>query len=417
MDAREALILTGASIRTHKTRSMLAAVGVVLGIGAVIGVVTMGAGFQESILGMFTDEFDADLLGISVESPASTNGPPTFPNVDAFTDRDVEALAALPAAVGAGASAPIRGVEVRIQGEPLPGILAYATHGASFAKLDEGRSVAGADEAIVSNATALQLMAKLGTTNLLGTTLTLLHPSNEGGYAEATVKVVGIEKPSSFGAGATLTVDSSYAPLVPVGDVMTHVWRSVALRAASASDVATLTEQAEAYLDGDSDAAGRKGEQFVFRYDTAESVTGLITTAISSFTAFIGAIGAVSLVVGLVGIANIMLVIVQDRTREIGVMKATGASRSDIMLIFLVESVAICVVGAILGIGLGMVMGIGLNNLVGAFSEPSVVPPLVLVWDWYAIAVFLGVFVGLLAGMYPAWRAAKVSPVEALRYE
>jgi putative ABC transport system permease protein len=171
------------------------------------------------------------------------------------------------------------------------------------------------------------------------------------------------------------------------------------------------------YLEGASDAKDRKGERLVFRYDTQEEVTKLITTAIGQFTGFVGAIGAVALLVGLVGIANIMLVTVQERTREIGVMKATGASRGEILLVFLVESVAICVVGAVLGIGLGLLMGMGLNQVVGSFSSPSMVPPLVLVWDWYAIAVFMGVMVGLVAGLYPAWRAAKVSPVEALRYE
>lgn len=416
MDVRDAFQLTGASIRTHKLRSVLAAIGVVLGIGSVIGVVTMGAGFQEVILGTFTSEFDADLLGVNVERQQATGGPPSGVNVDAFTDRDLDALAALPHASAVGASRNLENTEVKAGDKPLYGVVVSAARGTTFSHFEQGRGFRGAAEAIASNATALRLMAALGTTDIVGTTLDVTYPK-DGGFATATVTLVGIEKPSSFLNAETLTVDASYAPLVPVDGQPTHVWRSVGIRATSAGDVGALKDEAKAYLEGGSDAKARKGDTLVFRYDTQESVTALISTAIGQFTAFIGGLGAVALLVGLVGIANIMLVSVSERTREIGVMKATGASRGDVMLIFLVESIAICVVGALLGIGLGMLMGMGLNALVGALSQPSMDVPFVPVYDWYAIAVFLGVLVGLVAGLYPAWRAAKVSPVEALRYE
>lgn len=416
MDVRDSFSLTLASIRTHKLRSVLAAVGVVLGIGSVIGVVTMGAGFQESLLGSFTSEFDADLLGIGIERPDATAGPPQGAPVAAFTNRDLDALAALPHAAGAGASRTLEDAEVRAGDKALAGVAVSATRGSSFAHYDQGRAPASASEAAVSNTTAVRLMALLGTTEVLGRTLDVTY-AQDGAFRTASVTIVGVEAASAFLRQETVTVDGSFAPTVPVDGTMTQVWGSVALRATSAGDVAALRAEAKAYLEGASDARTRKGETLVFRYDTQESVTDLISQAIGSFTAFVGALGAVSLLVGLVGIANIMLVSVQERTREIGVMKATGASRGDVMLTFLVESIAICIVGAVLGIGLGMGMGIGLNALIGRLSDPALVVPFVAVWEWYAIAVGLGVLVGLVAGLYPAWRAARVSPVEALRYE
>lgn len=419
MDLRDAFLITGASIRTHKTRTVLAGIGVVLGIGAVIGVVTMGAGFQESILGTFTEQFAADLLSVGVESPQATNGPPTRPNVFAFTDRDLAVLAALPDVAALSASVPVPQATLRHQGEEFAGAIVYATYAnVVFAPLDAGRPPQTDDEAVVSNATALHLMAVTGRSDVLGTRLDLTWPDSEGGgYRDAAVTVVGVDKPNSFFSAETVSVGRRYAPLTPVDGQMTHAWQDVTVRATSADALEGVEDRVREYLDGASDANARKGDRLVFRYDTQEEVTALISSAIGQFTGFVGAIGAVALLVGLVGIANIMLVTVQERTREIGVMKATGASRRDVMLIFLVESVAVCVVGAVLGIGLGLLMGLGLNQAIGAFSQPPMVPPLVFVWDWYAIAVFMGVLVGLVAGLYPAWRAAKVSPVEALRYE
>lgn len=416
MDLRDALHLTWASIRTHKLRSILAAVGVVLGIGSVIGVVTMGAGFQETILGSFTNEFDADLLSLGLDQPGATQGPPTAPPVDAFTDRDVDALAALPLAKETGASAPIAGATAQLGDDVLEGVEVVALRGADFAKLDQGRAAEAPEEATVSNLTALRLMAELGRSDVIGARLALRYPEGDA-FRTGEIVIVGVQKPTTFAAAETVTVDGSFAPTISVDGVPTRVWRSVVLRAEAPEDVGTLRDVAKAYLEGESDAAERKGDRLAFRYDTVESVTALISTAILQFTAFVGALGIVALLVGLVGIANIMLVSVSERTREIGVMKATGATRGNVLLVFLLESVAICVVGAALGIGLGMLMGLGLNTAIASLSGGETTVPFVLVYEWYAIAVFLGAFVGIVAGLYPAWRAARVSPVEALRYE
>lgn len=420
MDVRDAFHLTGASIRTHKLRSVLAAIGVVLGIGAVIGVVTMGAGFQESILGTFTEQFSADLLSVGVESEQSRNGPPTRPNVFAFTDRDLAAISALPGVAELDADIPVPQAVLRLpDGRDFPGAVVQATYANRvFSPLAQGRAPQQETEAVIANATALHLMAALNRSDVLGEKLSITWPDPAGGHQTGTVTVVGVLKPNSFFTSETVTVGRRFAPLAPLDDgSTTHAWQAFTVRAAGADVLPDVKARVQKYLDEESDAKDRKGDRLLFRYDTQEEVTKLITTAIGQFTGFIGAVGAVALLVGLVGIANIMLVTVQERTREIGVMKATGASRGEVLLVFLVESVAICVVGALLGIVLGLLMGMGLNQLVGSFSSPSQVPPLVFVWDWYAVAVVMGVVVGLVAGLYPAWRAAKVSPVEALRYE
>jgi putative ABC transport system permease protein len=129
--------------------------------------------------------------------------------------------------------------------------------------------------------------------------------------------------------------------------------------------------------------------------------TGLYSVAVG--------IGAISLLVGGIGIMNIMLVAVTERTREIGVRKAIGARKRDILWQFLVESVVISALGGLIGIAIGF----GLANLVASVSPiPANVSVLSIV-----VGLGFSTTVGLFFGLYPASKAAKLDPIEALRYE
>jgi putative ABC transport system permease protein len=106
---------------------------------------------------------------------------------------------------------------------------------------------------------------------------------------------------------------------------------------------------------------------------------------------------------------NIMLVSVTERTREIGIRKAIGARRWNIMWQFLIEAVLLCMVGGLIGITLG----IGIGNLAGSFLNAQMAVPV----DWVIIGFMLCVVVGIIFGTYPAYKAANLDPIEALRYE
>ncbi|MFH2034540.1 MAG: FtsX-like permease family protein, partial [Candidatus Margulisiibacteriota bacterium] len=130
---------------------------------------------------------------------------------------------------------------------------------------------------------------------------------------------------------------------------------------------------------------------------------------IATLSYLLGAVAAVSLLVGGIGIMNIMLVIVMERTHEIGLQKALGAQKSDIMIQFLVESVIICLLGGIIGIAFGGLISWAMSSLAQwniFISAESI-----------ALAFGFSVIVGVVFGMWPAWRAAKLLPIEALRYE
>lgn len=125
-----------------------------------------------------------------------------------------------------------------------------------------------------------------------------------------------------------------------------------------------------------------------------------------------GAVVSISLLVGGIGIMNIMLVSVSERTREIGLRKAVGARPTVVLLQFLVEAVALCLVGGLIGIGIGQAMVIGLQHMPNSPLEHASVPP-------WAIALALGfsASVGVIFGMFPAIKAAKLNPIDALRHE
>ena len=141
-----------------------------------------------------------------------------------------------------------------------------------------------------------------------------------------------------------------------------------------------------------------------------EELVGALSQITGVLTIFLGVIAGISLLVGGIGIMNIMLVSVTERTREIGLRKAVGAKRRDIMWQFLVEAMVMAVVGGIIGLGLGA----GGSLLISSLSD-NLQPT--LAWDSVALAVVFSAMVGLFFGIYPAARAARLNPIDALRYE
>jgi len=136
---------------------------------------------------------------------------------------------------------------------------------------------------------------------------------------------------------------------------------------------------------------------------TFGNITGVLTV-------FLGAIAGISLLVGGIGIMNIMLVSVTERTREIGLRKAVGARRHDILVQFLMEAVTLALAGGLMGIGIGFAGAQVISALVEGFR--SVVTPQAVL-----LATLVSAAVGLASGLYPAWRASRLHPIDALRYE
>lgn len=144
-----------------------------------------------------------------------------------------------------------------------------------------------------------------------------------------------------------------------------------------------------------------------FSIETADTITETISNVTNALSLALGGIATISLLVGGIGVANIMLVSVTERTKEIGLRKALGAKRSDILKQFLIEAIMISVTGGIVGI----ILGIGVSFIIAKLLVSTVTP-----WSVF-IAFGFSVLVGIIFGMAPAIRASKLSPIDALRYE
>lgn len=201
--------------------------------------------------------------------------------------------------------------------------------------------------------------------------------------------------------------DVVIAPLTTVQDEFTGVaasLSSVIVEARSAGVITTAQNEIYSVLDV------RHNVTAATRDYTVQNPASIVATATSStktLTVLLGAVAAISLLVGGIGVMNIMLVTVTERTREIGIRKAIGAGRGDIVVQFIAEAVLLSVIGALAGVGIG---------LIGSRFRIVGVQPVVAPWSVF-LAFGVAVAVGLFFGIYPANRAAALKPIDALRYE
>ena len=155
-----------------------------------------------------------------------------------------------------------------------------------------------------------------------------------------------------------------------------------------------------------------RDEPDTFRAEAIDQYINQFKSLASGVTAIAGGIVGISLLVGGIGIMNIMLVSVSERTREIGLRKAVGATSSAILLQFLLEAVTLTVLGGIVGLVIGKLMAIGLTYIPGANLDQADVPAWAVV-----VSIVFSAGVGVLFGMWPAYKASKLDPIEALRHE
>jgi putative ABC transport system permease protein len=149
-----------------------------------------------------------------------------------------------------------------------------------------------------------------------------------------------------------------------------------------------------------------------FAVFSLEQMLGIFETITLALTVFLGLIGGISLLVGSIGIMNIMLVTVTERTREIGLRKAIGAKRRDILIQFLLEASMLSLVGGAIGLTGAWLVAYGISLVdLGGFRLNATVSPLIVI-----VAVSVSVFIGLASGIYPAMRAARLNPIDALHY-
>ncbi|WP_135821724.1 ABC transporter permease [Halostella litorea] len=410
MRLRESARLAWRSIRGHKLRSTLTTLGVIIGVAAVITFVTLGVSLSAGILGEVGAE-DASTVYVWASPPDQEGGPGQGAEL-VFTPRDVERLNDLEHVEAAFPWSPVPTESVAAGNETVPlrqGVYATGEAYLDPADVGEGRRFAsGQREAVINPAMAERFDRNVSVGDEIGVTVP--------GVGRQNATVVGILATSEgqspfegFGSEprAYLPADPYYTALAG-GDEARYY--SIAVRATGVEDVDAAREETRAYLESDeSDASEFLGDDLELTLQTSEELLDQLRTVLDQLTAFVTGIAVISLLVGAIGIANIMLVSVTERTREIGIMKAVGARNRDVLTLFLTEAVILGVLGAVGGVLLGAAGGWAVTEYADL--------PLSYPFEWFGIAVAVGILVGVAAGLYPAWRAARTDPIEALRYE
>jgi putative ABC transport system permease protein len=407
MDLTESILTAFDSLTTHKLRAILTMLGVIIGVAAVIALLSIGNGVSTAIEEQIQG-FGSNLITIITDRDNSGGYP-------VLSVSDVEAL-------GDPYYAPaITDVVAQVQG----------TQQVVYRGRDARVTVSG----VTANFFAVRnMVVELGNgltqgdvdtsarVAVLGSDIAEeLFPDGEYPIGNRVriqgvqYEVVGVlESKGSVGAFS----EDEYVYL-PLSTAQSRLYprrtRSgeravdfVYAEAESEQAMDDATQQIKDLLRERHDIAYQAEDDF--RVVSQTDILDAFNTITSAMTLFLGAIAGISLVVGGIGIMNIMLVSVTERTREIGIRKAVGALKRDILLQFLIESLTLSLIGGLLGILLGALA----STLIGGLSED--LTPVVRIGTVFLASGFAAA-VGLVFGIYPAWRAASLHPIEALRYE
>jgi putative ABC transport system permease protein len=397
------------SLTANKMRSSLTVLGIIIGVAAVISMMAIGQGAQSSITGQING------IGTNVIFVSAGNRQQDVRNVRPLTLADAEAIADPLEAPNVINVAPYiqTSVDVSTGSETSAVTITGVTPAYADVANDEvtegeyinqDQLLARSAVALIGTDTADKLFGRKE--NLVGQTVRI---AGQPFYISGVLKSKG---GSGFGSQDNrivvplTTAQSRLVQRTPhdrVDAIEAQASTSDTVNQASdeISQILRTRHRTEVGLDD-------------FTIFTQASILRVAPTITGTLTIFLGGIAAISLLVGGIGIMNIMLVSVTERTREIGLRKAIGARRRDILVQFLTESMLLSLVGGIIGI----ILAQGISSLISFIATQSGTPftPEISL-NAILLATLFSMGVGLLFGLYPANRAASLQPVEALRYE
>jgi putative ABC transport system permease protein len=398
------------AIRTNRSRTVLTMLGIVIGVGSVIAVVGVGDGAKQ-VVGDLLGQFGSTSLIVYPNFPAIRESRGRY-RFEEITREDIAEINTKAPSVRAVTPEITMEVDLRSGDVSVTATLLGTMH----QYLDTGRIRVARGRFL--NDMDDEELRKVG---VLGATLAgSLFPGEDpiGRSVRVNdameVEVVGVLEPEekSFISTVSDFDTSNNNRLFVPSSALSRMGGSTRIlvlvgEAVSVERIPDATAEILAVLD----ANHGRWDAKVSKYAVQEmgQVLGMIDTATGALTAAISIIAGIALVVAGIGIMNIMLVSVKERTREIGVRKALGATQSSILNQFLIETLALCGGGGLLGVVFAVVV---IQVIAAATKWPALVS-----WSTVQLAVILSLVTGLVFGLYPASRAARMDPVEALRYE
>jgi putative ABC transport system permease protein len=395
------------SLRLHPLRTVLSTLGIVMGAASLAAVLSLGDGAERFARARVEHE-GLNLVALQARTEDVVDGlrvpAASYP---LFTEADARALAA---AAGPGVT-----TTIRMEGTGLvdvPGGRARAVRvvaqsvvrGASSWKVARGRAL----EATAGSADEPPML-------ISGRLATALAPHGTGAPG-SRVRLTGSTR-TIAGVLAPFPGEREFVAVVPFAGgepamVATPAprTRTIVLAADRVEDVPALKAVVERSVAARPDWVGRAHVEAYGPERLKQVAQGILI-----FKMLMGAFTAISLVVGGIGITNVLLASLLERTREIGIRKAVGARRRDLVLQFVAESVAIALGGAIVGAGLGIAGAMAVTALIRARTEAQMFAA--LTWQTVAVSAGAALAVGVLAGVYPALRASRLTPMDAIQRE
>lgn len=424
----ENILLALNGLRANKMRSLLTMLGIIIGIASVIAIMTLGDSISSSVTeSMSSMGANNVTIGVSQKSTTeeTTASGMTFSMGPRFTqmseddyiseemlddlqERYTDSIQgfSLEESVGNGtaqsgnSTAYISAIGVNADNLENADLTLLAGRTLTSQDQDEAKKVILVSDLLVEK------LFNGDNLSAVGQKLDVLF--NNRYYSYTIVGVYEYEESTFSSSSSEDTVTTMYLPLQTALN-QTHNRNGysqltiLTKAGVSATDFCTTIEtymNNRYYKDNDS---------FEISAMSMESIVESMTSMLSTVSLAIAAIAGISLLVGGIGVMNIMLVSITERTREIGTRKALGATNGSIRLQFIMEAIVLCIVGGTIGIILGMAIATVATNMMGYAVSPSI--------TGIVLSVSFSIFIGVFFGYYPANKAAKLNPIEALRYE
>ena len=401
---KESFLMAWASLIANKLRSLLTMLGIIIGVAAVIALVSIGNGVKQDIEDSISS-LGSNLLVVLPGAPRTPGARSSQGSMKSLKISDYEAIAKLE---GVKAASPMTNGSYVVIYQNKNWTTSVAGVNSNFQDVNNWTMTSGRffSDKNVQNRERVAVVGQTVVKNLF----TDEDPvGKEIRVKNIPFRVIGVLKSKGNG---TMGNDQDDTVLIPYTTSMERVegidyLRRVYVVAKDDGGIDRLQADIENLLRVCHNIKDTNLDDF--NIQNMKSIMETVAQTTGTFTLFLGAVAAISLVVGGIGIMNIMLVSVTERTREIGVRKALGATYSVIVTQFLIEAVVISLMGGFIGIA----FGIGASKVIGMVSGMSTIVSVPTIIMSFAFSMAIG----LIFGIYPARKAAKLNPIDALHYE
>ena len=401
---KESFLMAWASLIANKLRSLLTMLGIIIGVAAVIALVSIGNGVKQDIEDSISS-LGSNLLVVLPGAPRTPGARSSPWSMTSLKISDYEAIAKLE---GVKAASPMTNGSYVVIYQNKNWTTSVAGVNSNFQDVNNWTMTSGRffSDKNVQNRERVAVVGQTVVKNLFGDEDPV---GKEIRVKNIPFRVIGVLKSKGNG---TMGNDQDDTVLIPYTTSMERVegidyLRRVYVVAKDDEGIDRLQADIENLLRVRHNIKDTNLDDF--NIQNMKSIMETVAQTTGTFTLFLGAVAAISLVVGGIGIMNIMLVSVTERTREIGVRKALGATYSVIVTQFLIEAVVISLMGGFIGIA----FGIGASKVIGMVSGMSTIVSVPTIIMSFAFSMAIG----LIFGIYPARKAAKLNPIDALHYE